>query len=123
MRNIALALLATALLATGCGREDETLALPENESAPVAAPDIATSGGTAVQAECRPASDDCPVHEDKDVTTTDSLPLGSTIRRSEDGQTIGESDYPTSPGSGSAGSGITGTPTGPAPGPATGIGR
>lgn len=88
-----------------------------------------------VAAECRPASENCPVTDagGGQVIMTDELPLGSTVTRGN-GPVIDESGYPTSVGSGSAGSGITGTPTGPAgvagtpanpqqPGPVIGIGR
>lgn len=90
-----------------------------------------------VAAECRPASENCPVTDAGrgEVIMTDELPLGSTVKRADDDDpNVSESGYPTSVGSGSAGSGITGTPTGPAgvagtpanpqqPGPVIGIGR
>lgn len=89
-----------------------------------------------VAAECRPASENCPVTDagGKQVIMTDELPLGSTVKRGGDDPTVGESGYPTSVGSGSAGSGVTGVPTGPAgvsgtptnpgdAGPIIGIGR
>lgn len=77
---------------------------------------------TGVTMECRPSSADCPVTESSgsSVTTTDSQPLGSAPPK---GGAISGSQYPTSPGSGSLGSGSTGAPAGPAPGPTLGIGR
>lgn len=79
------------------------------------------SGDSGISAECRPSSMHCPVTGSSgSVTTTDSLPLGSAPARD---RTITESQYPTSPGSGSVGSGTTGVPAGPAPGPVLGIGR
>lgn len=87
-----------------------------------------TAGGqersmtTGTLAECRPSSVNCPAADSSgsSVITTDSMPIGSTGDR---GKTISESDYPTSVGSGSMGSGVTGSPVGPAPGPTNGIGR
>lgn len=89
-------------------------------------PDAMRSGDIPdVPMECRTASVHCPVNNSSgpSVTSTDSLPLGSTtgIERGAGGPV--ESQYPTSPGSGSMGSGATGAPTGPAPGPTIGIGR
>lgn len=85
--------------------------------------------------DCLPSAVNCPVTESSgasgtqgssessgsSVTTTDDLPIGSTGDRK--GKTVSESQYPTSPGSGSTGSGVTGTPVGPDPGPTFGIGR
>lgn len=83
----------------------------------------ASSERRAVPMDCLPSSVDCPVVESSDpsnVITTDSLPIGSTGER--DGPISG-SGYPSSPGVGGMGSGATGSPTGPRPGPMTGIGR
>lgn len=89
---------------------------------PAAGAHAGTSGRTGVTMECRPSAVDCPVTESSgsSVVTTDSLPLGSIPERDD---TISESRYPTSPGSGTMGSGVTGSPTGPGPGPTNGIGR
>jgi hypothetical protein len=79
--------------------------------------------GRGIEMECRPSSVNCPVTESSgsSVTTTDALPLGSAPPADD---TVTESKYPTSPGSGSMGSGLTGSPVGPGhPGPTTGIGR
>lgn len=85
------------------------------------ASDGQTSGGTGITAECRPSSVHCPVTDSSgSVTSTDSLPIGSAPPKDS---TITESQYPTSPGSGSIGSGSTGVPAGPARGPVLGIGR
>lgn len=83
----------------------------------------ASSERRAVPMDCLPSSVDCPVVESSGpsgVITTDSLPIGSTGER--DGPISG-SGYPSSPGVGGMGSGATGSPTGPRPGPTTGIGR
>jgi hypothetical protein len=122
-----LAILAVSLTVAACDSSQPDAASATG-STPAVAPEAATagtSGNSEIRAECRPASDDCPPENtDGDgVTTTDSLPLGSTMRRDDGGSTVEESDYPTSPGSGNAGSGVTGVPSGPAPGPAMGIGR
>lgn len=81
-----------------------------------------------VTAECGPTSVHCPIAEPNhsrgsSVISTDSLPIGSagSIERGAGGPT--ESQYPTTQGSGSMGSGVTGSTTGPAPGPTNGIGR
>lgn len=86
------------------------------------APNAGTPGRTGVIMECRPSATDCPVTESSgsSVTTTDSLPIGSTPERDD---TISESQYPTSPGLGTLGSGSTGAPADPGPGPTIGIGR
>ncbi|WP_420473728.1 hypothetical protein [Noviherbaspirillum sp. ST9] len=80
------------------------------------------AGRIGLEMECRPSSVHCPVTDSSgsSVITTDSLPIGSAPDKDS---TITESQYPTSPGSGSMGSGVTGSPTGPAPGPTNGIGR
>lgn len=77
----------------------------------------------AVLMRCRPSSVNCPVASPSGsgAITTDAMPAGS--QRGKLGGPIGESRYPTSPGSGSMGSGRTGAPTGPDPGPELGIGR
>lgn len=79
-------------------------------------------GAAGTPAECRPSSVNCPVDgsSGSSVITTDSMPIGTSGDRD---RTISESDYPTSVGSGSMGSGATGSPAGPAAGPAIGIGR
>jgi len=83
---------------------------------------VRTSPPTA-RAECRPASENCPTDSSGDsVVSTDSQPLGSTVKRGN-GPTVDESDYPTSVGTGGSGSGVTGTPTGPDSGPTLGTGR
>lgn len=81
-----------------------------------------SSGDRGTMAECRPSSVNCPVGDSSgsSVISTDSQPIGSTGDRDK---TISESGYPTSVGSGSLGSGATGAPTGPDPGPTIGIGR
>jgi hypothetical protein len=85
-----------------------------------------TNAGSAARGmtmECRQSSVNCPVTNSSgsDVTSTDALPPGSSTGKL--GGMIEESRYPTSPGSGSMGSGATGSPTGPSPGPVNGIGR
>lgn len=75
-----------------------------------------------ITAECRTSSVNCPVtgSSGSSVIKTDSLPIGSTMK--QDGP-LSESKYPTSPGTGSIGSGSTGTPAGPDKGPTLGTGR
>lgn len=87
-----------------------------------------SEGVPDLTARCRTASVHCPVTDQNQssgssVISTDSLPIGSAteIERGAGGPT--ESQYPTSQGSGSMGSGSTGAPTGPDPGPTIGIGR
>lgn len=129
MRKIPLmlAILGLGLAASGCDSgTGEEGSMTSGGSSTAAAPAAAggTPGAIGTPAECRPASEDCPVQtSDEGVTSTDSLPLGSTVRRDEGGPTIDESDYPTSTGSGSVGSGVTGVPAGPDPGPTIGTGR
>ena len=81
------------------------------------------SSGSSVMAECSPGNADCPVQQKGKVTSTDSQPLGSTVKAGDGGSGVEASDYPTTAGSGSSGSGTTGTTTGPAPGPTYGTGR
>lgn len=84
--------------------------------------DANTTGARGIEMECRPSAVDCPVTDSSgsSVISTDSQPIGSAPERDD---TISESQYPTSPGSGRLGSGATGAPAGPGPGPTIGIGR
>lgn len=109
--------------ASGTGGAAGSGASGRSDTPGASAPNADTAGGsTGVTMECRPSAVDCPVtgSSGSSVTTTDSLPLGSVPERDD---TISESRYPTSPGSGTMGSGSTGAPAGPGPGPTIGIGR
>ncbi|GAB3551711.1 hypothetical protein GCM10027343_36320 [Noviherbaspirillum agri] len=92
----------------------------DNDAANAAAND--SGANTGITMKCRPSSVGCPVTDSSgsSVTSTDSQPLGSIPPRDD---TISESQYPTSPGSGSLGSGSTGSPAGRPTGPTNGIGR
>lgn len=96
-----------------------------NAAGAIVPEDTTVSGARGMAFECRPSATDCPVDQSSgsSVTTTDSLPLGSTLEHGSQGATVGESSYPTSPGTGNLGSGSTGAPPGPRPGPALGQGR
>jgi hypothetical protein len=108
--------------ATGSGGTVGSAASGGGDTAPPAAANAGTPGRTGVTMECRPSAVDCPVTESSgsSVITTDSQPIGSIPERDD---TISESRYPTSPGSGRLGSGATGSPAGPGAGPTNGIGR
>ncbi|WP_334186348.1 hypothetical protein [Noviherbaspirillum sp.] len=125
-------LLATGFLLLSIASSTATAGTPE-KAAPSAGTVKATASGKhatdghtlsdpGVAMECLPSAVNCPVIDPsgRSVVTTDSLPIGST---GEFDGTISESKYPTSVGYGSMGSGLTGSPTGPAPGPVNGMGR
>lgn len=117
------------LLTAACGLAQAQSQVPPPatgaDNPPATAGNEATPGITAT---CRTPSVHCPIVEPSQssgssVISTDSLPIGSAtqVERGAGGPT--ESQYPTTQGSGSMGSGVTGAPTGPDTGPTIGIGR